>query len=135
VAVTRTELAWRAGLLAVALATVAACGPAPSTVPLATPEVSCSDTRFDPPPVLTCGAAVAVATTALPFLHPRIVSIEFAWGGWCPPWARCALIRTTDRGYVIFRFVSGDPLLVNVAIDEMTGAATVTDSEPLPSGG
>ena len=129
----RDELVWRAGLLAALVAIAAACGSAPSTVP-ATPEVSCSDTRFDPPPVPTCGAAVAVATTALPFLHPRIVSIEFAWGAWCPPGARC-LASMPTVGHVIFRFVSGEPLLVHVALDETTGAVTVTDSEPLPKGG
>jgi hypothetical protein len=121
-----------AAIAVVAIAT--ACGPAPSTVPLPTPEISCSETRFDPPPKLTCGAAVAAATTALPFLHPRIVRIEFDWGGWCPPNARCAATNPTFA-HVIFRFVSGDPLLVHVVIDEATGAVSVTESSPLPDGG
>lgn len=117
------------------LAVAAACGPAPSTMPVPTPEISCSESHFDPPPTLTCAGAIAAATTVLPFFHPRITRIEFDWGGWCPTWARCAFNGTTDRGHVIFRFVSGDPLLVNVAIDELTGATSVIDSEPLPSGG
>jgi hypothetical protein len=47
--------------VAAVVAIATACGPAPSTVPLPTPEISCSETRFDPPPKLTCGAAVAAA--------------------------------------------------------------------------
>ncbi|MEW5990732.1 MAG: hypothetical protein AB1736_05215 [Chloroflexota bacterium] len=132
--VARGDFGWSTGLLVAVLAIAAACGPAPSTAALPTPEVSCSETRFNPPPVLTCAAGVAAAMTALPFLHPRIVSIEFAWGGWCPPGARC-LVSLPTVGHVIFRFVSGDPLLVQVTIDEVTGAVSVTDSQPLPDGG
>ena len=123
-----------AAVAVVAIAT--ACGPAPSTVAVPTPEVSCAQPRFDQPPTLTCAVAVAVATTVLPFLHPRVVSIEFGYGGWCPPNARCARVADTAiTGHVIFTFVSGDPLLVHVTLDEATGAVSVTASGPLPSGG
>jgi hypothetical protein len=135
----RSGPTWHARLIAaivsMALATAAACGPAPSTAPLPTPEVSCAQPRFDPPSTLTCAVAVAVATTVLPFLHPRLVSIEFGYGGWCPPNARCARVADTAiTGHVIFTFVSGDPLLVHVTLDEATGAVSVTASGPLPSG-
>ena len=84
-------------------------------------------------PVLTCENGVAAAMEGLPVDHLPIRAIEFQYGGWCPPGARCAMTRPT-LGYVVFRVEGRGPdLWVSVFVDE-SGNAAAGEIGPFPPG-
>jgi hypothetical protein len=130
--------------LAVSLALVttmgAGCAPAssaPSSPPpspsvVASPEVVCDTSQFQPPPSLTCGPAIAAALAVLAPAHPPIIREEFRWGGLCPPGAPCAP-PLGDAGIVIFDFASGPSVFVSVSAGA-GGVVTVSSPAPYPSG-
>ena len=129
----------RIALLAVVLA-VAGCGstpsaspsPTPSPTAVASPEVVCDSSQWQPPPTLTCPAAIAAAISALGPAHPPILRATFRWGGLCPPGAPCAP-STGDDGVVIFDLASGPPVFVYVNT-ATGGAAAASSPAPYPSG-
>lgn len=104
--------------------------PAPSAV--ASAEVVCDGSQFQPPPSLTCGPAIADALTMLAPGHPPIIREEFRWGGLCPPGAPCAP-PLGNAGIVIFDFASGSPVFVYVSA-EAGGVMAASSPAPYPSG-
>ena len=110
------------------------CGPAPLPNEVAGPVVSCDDpTRFTPLPTLTCEEAIAASTAALGLVHAPVIAMTFAYGAPCPPNWRCAL-PSPNHGFVIFRFVVGDPIYVTVSEQQGTGLVIAGEAQPLPSG-
>jgi hypothetical protein len=130
--------------LVISLATVAivvaGCAPTSSALssPLsspsavASPEVVCDGSQFQPPPSLTCGPAIAAALAALAPAHPPIIREEFRWGGLCPPGAPCAP-PLGNAGIVIFDFASGPSVFVSVSA-EAGGVVAASSPAPYPSG-
>ena len=81
---------------------------------------------------MTCENAIAAARALVGPDLAGPISIEFHWGGWCPPYARCAA-SGPNTGHVIFRVkVPGPDILVSVKADE-AGKVTASDLLPLPS--
>jgi hypothetical protein len=129
-------------LIAVALVAivVAGCGPtssAPSSPPpspssLASPEVVCDGSQFQPLPSLTCGPAIAAALRMLAPGHPPIIREEFRWGGLCPPGAPCAP-PLGNAGIVIVTFASGPSVFVYVSAGA-GGGVIASSPAPYPSG-
>jgi hypothetical protein len=119
---------------------VAACAPTSSALssPLsspsavASPEVVCDGSQFQPLPSLTCGPAIAAALAVLAPGHPPIIREEFRWGGLCPPGAPCAP-PLGDAGVVIVDFVSGPSVFVYVSADAGRVVAASSPA-PYPSG-
>lgn len=119
---------------------VAGCAPTSSALssPLsspsavASPEVVCDGSQFQPPPSLTCGPAIAAALAALAPGHHPIIREEFRWGGLCPPGAPCAP-PFGNAGIVIFDFKSGPSAFVHVSADAGRVVA-VSSPAPYPSG-
>lgn len=79
------------------------------------PGVSCDEMSAEPPFQLRCLDAVRTAAGVLPGDVDRVVSVEFYRGMPCPGDAGCPFAPL--RGYVIFRFGSREPLLVEVSRD------------------
>src|SRR5450756_684758 len=119
---------------------VAGCAPTSSALssPLsspsavASPEVVCDGSQFQPPPSLTCGPALAAALAVLTPAHPPIIREEFRWGGLCPPGAPCAP-PVGNAGIVIFDFANGPSVFVYVSA-EVGGVVTASSPAPYPSG-
>ena len=119
---------------------VAGCAPAssvpssppPSPSPLASPEVVCDGSQFQPPPSLTCGPAITAALAVLTSGYPPIIREEFRWGGLCPPGGRCP-VSGGDSGIVIFDFASGPSVFVYVSA-EAGGVVAASSPAPYPSG-
>ena len=119
---------------------VAGCAPTSSALssPLsspsavASPEVVCDGSQFQPPPSLTCGPAIAAALAVLAPAHPPIIREEFRWGGLCPPGAPCAP-PLGNAGIVIVDFASGPSAFVYVSAGA-GGAVTASSPAPYPSG-
>jgi hypothetical protein len=130
--------------LVISLATVAivvaGCAPTSSALssPLsspsavASPEVVCDGSQFQPPPSLTCGPAIAAALAALAPGHQPIIREEFRWGGLCPPGAPCAP-PLGNAGIVIFDFANGPSMFVYVSA-EVGGVVAASSPAPYPSG-
>ncbi len=104
--------------------------PSPSAV--ASPEVVCDGSQFQPPPSLTCGPAIAAALAALAPGHQPIIREEFRWGGLCPPGAPCAP-PLGNAGIVIFDFANGPSVFVYVSA-EAGRVAAASSPAPYPSG-
>ena len=119
---------------------VAGCAPTSSALssPLsspsavASPEVVCDGSQFQPPPSLTCGPAIAAALGMLAPGHPPIIREEFRWGGLCPPGAPCAP-PSGNAGVVIVDFVSGPSVFVYVSAGA-GGVVAASSPAPYPSG-
>jgi hypothetical protein len=119
---------------------VAGCAPTSSALssPLsspsavASPEVVCDGSQFQPPPSLTCGPAFAAALAVLAPGHPPIIREEFRWGGLCPPGAPCAP-PLGNAGIVIFDFANGPSVFVYVRA-EAGGVVAASSPAPYPSG-
>ena len=119
---------------------VAGCAPTSSALssPLsspsavASPEVVCDGSQFQPPPSLTCGPAIAAALAVLAPAHPPIIREEFRWGSLCPPGAPCAP-PLGDAGIVIVDFASGSSEFVYVSADA-GGVVAASSPAPYPSG-
>lgn len=80
---------------------------------------------------LTCENAVAAAKTVVG-PDPAVAYIEFAYGYFCPPNARCAMSQP-NTGHVIFHTKGRRPdILVSVKADA-AGKVTAFDQRPLPS--
>jgi hypothetical protein len=109
-----------------------ASSPLPSPSAVASPEVVCDGSQFQPPPSLTCGPAIAAALAVLGPGHPPIIREEFRWGGLCPPGAPCAP-PFGNAGIVIVDFVSGPSVFVYVSA-EAGGAVAASSPAPYPSG-
>jgi hypothetical protein len=103
---------------------------APSTV--ASPDVVCDGSHFQPPPSLTCGPAIAAALDVLAPGHLPIVHEEFRWGGLCPPGAPCAP-PLGDAGIVILDFAGGSSVFVYLSA-EAGDVVAVSSPAPYPSG-
>lgn len=69
----------------------------------------------------------------LPAFHAAIIGIEFSWGDWCPPNARCMAPRP-ERAHVIVHFAAGPPLLVRVTEDALTGIVSGEPAATFPPG-
>jgi hypothetical protein len=109
--------------------TVTATPPSPSPTPVVTPgpRVVCHEVQFQPPlqppPALTCDAAVEAALGALPADHPRIDTASFSWGHYCP--RGCPIVPAASEGFVVFEFTGSDPeVWVHVRADE-SGDVTI----------
>ncbi len=118
----------------------AAAAAASPTVVCATESPSWTAVGADGSPVpvavtLGCGQAVAAAR-ALVGPDPSVVSIEFAFGRWCPPGAICSAARP-NTGYVVFhRRVGLADLVVSVQSDasgNVSAEAAAPISSPSPS--
>jgi hypothetical protein len=103
-----------------------------SPSPVTSASVVCDTTQFQPPPALTCHAAIAAAESALAPGHPSIVHEEFRWGGLCPPGAPC-VPPMPGAGIVIVEFAAGPPVFVYVSTDA-AGVVAASAPEPYPSG-
>jgi hypothetical protein len=103
-----------AACMAAGVATLlAACAsPAPSISP--SPTTAISNISCEQPPqvtengaavkiVLECQPAVAAALSVVKEHRDDVERIEFHYGSYCPPGARC-LARAEDHGYVVFQF-------------------------------
>ena len=104
----------------------------PAHSAVASPEVVCDGSQFQPTPSLTCGPAVAAALAVLAPAHPPIIREEFRWGGLCPPGAPCAP-PLGDAGIVIVDFVRGPSVFVYVSADS-GGVVAASSPAPYPSG-
>jgi hypothetical protein len=130
---------------------VAACSSiAPSRSPLAgiAPEcasppsitsINAEGSQVPIPIVLTCDKAVSAAFAALPAtvggpFGGDITSIQFGFGGYCPPGERCPFSESGDRGFVVFGFRDGSSYLVVVEADQ-AGVVSVTELAPLSTTG
>ena len=126
--------------LATVAIVVAGCAPTSSALssPLsspsavASPEVVCDGSQFQPPPNLTCGPAVASALAVLTPAHPPIIREEFRWGGLCPPGEPCAP-PLGNAGIVIFDFANGPSVFVYVSAGA-GGVVAAGSPAPYPSG-
>ena len=65
------------------------------------PEITCQPPPDLVDPTLACASAVEAALAALPAGMSEITRIEFHFGPYCPIWARCARVPSTNDGYVI----------------------------------
>ena len=110
----------------------ASSSPPPSPSAVASPEVVCDQSQFQPTPSLTCGPAIAAALAVLAPAHPPIIREEFRWGGLCPPGAPCAP-PLGDAGIVIVDFVSGPSVFVYVSV-EAGGVVAASSPAPYPPG-
>jgi len=128
-------------LIAIALVAIVVAGcagsssvssPPPSPSSLASPEVVCDGSQFQPLPSLTCGPAIAAALAVLAPGHPPIIREEFRWGGLCPPGAPCAP-PLGNAGIVIVTFASGPSVFVYVSAGA-GGVVTASSPAPYPSG-
>jgi hypothetical protein len=128
-------------LIAVALVAIVGAGcagsssvssPPPSPSSLASPEVVCDGSQFQPLPSLTCGPAIAAALRMLAPGHPAIIGEEFRWGGLCPPGAPCAP-PLGNAGIVIVTFASGPSVFVYVSAGA-GGVVTASSPARYPSG-
>src|SRR5450759_5363895 len=115
-----------------AATTSAPSSPLPSPSAVASPEVVCDGSQFQPPASLTCGPAIAAALAVLAPAHPPIIREEFRWGGLCPPGAPCAP-PLGDAGIVIVDFASGSSEFVYVSADA-GGVVAASYPAPYPSG-
>jgi hypothetical protein len=106
--------------------------PLASVSAVASPEVVCDGSQFQPPPSLTCGPAIAAALAALAPTHPPIIREEFRWGGLCPPGAPCAP-PLGDAGIVIVDFAGGPSVFVYVSAGA-GGVVAAGSPAPYPSG-
>lgn len=118
-------------------------GGSPSVPPTASPSSVAADSPVagkvicgappvapTPPASLTCDRAVKAALTVIPAGH--ISSIRFAYGGYCPIWARCAWVPPTNA-YVVVAWSDRTPdVVVGVAVDE-GGNLTISGPEPVPT--
>lgn len=117
-----------------AIAGLAACGPAPTVTPAAEAKVTCPTGRFGEPPTMSCQEAVAAAAAKLPLGHDEITSVEMGYGFFCPTGRLTCQFPRPDSAYVIFKFETGEPILVSVKESSATGAVSVTEVGPLPTG-
>jgi hypothetical protein len=99
-------------------AATASFTPSPTPGPTgsaASPTIDCADPAdFDPPPELTCSAAVTAAREVLPAGAGTITTISFSYGAWCPPGRECGPVQPFG-GYVVFRFADGTATFVTVS--------------------
>jgi hypothetical protein len=126
------SLALVATVVAGCAAPSSSSSPPPSPSAVASPEVVCDGSQFQPPPSLTCGPAIAAALSILAPGHPPIIREEFRWGGLCPPGAPCAP-PLGNAGIVIFNFASGPSVFVSVSA-EAGGVVAASSPAPYPSG-
>jgi hypothetical protein len=125
----RLSLSLSLVLVLVLGAALVACAPA---APQATPTVAvdCDPATWDPPPILTCEAAVNAAAPKVQLQgRSPIVRITFRYGPWCPPNARCFVGPMPNLGYVQFKF---DDALGSVLVDVGVEAGRVLAGEPRP---
>ena len=118
---------------------VAGCGatvptPPPPSSPssIASPEVVCDSSQYEPTPSLTCAPAIAAALAMLHPGHPPIIREEFRWGGLCPADAPCAL-SLGNTGIVIVTFTSEPAVFIYVSA-EAGGVVATSSPAPYPSG-
>lgn len=111
---------WDCLAMAVALAACSAFVPPPP------PE--CDTARFDPPPTLTCEAAVTAALDSLPS-HGPIAALQFLSGSLCPPNARC-MPPDGSAGTVIITYGHGAQQSVYVRLEG--GRLVIEAAAPYP---
>lgn len=109
-------------VLFIALATPPPTLPQPSSSDK--PVVVCSSPPVAPSTTLTCDNAVETALSALPAGYPPIGRIEFSYGGYCPPSARCAYV-SPQYGIVIFRASAGGQDIFLRVVADATGTVSV----------
>jgi hypothetical protein len=85
----------------------------------APPQDPCAGVEVTGPPnaTLTCQAILGLARERLGFLAFVITSVTVGLGTPCPPTARCAP-PAGDRGFALFTFWIGDPVIVYVHPNE-----------------
>ena len=91
--------------------------------------VTCSDEAFDPPPTLTCEAAVSVARQQLLDVA-GVTALRFEYEI-CPPNARCIFVPGSV-GTVIATLAGGEEVSVFVSVDP-EGIAHAEEPQPIPS--
>lgn len=71
-----------------------------------------------PNPSLTCASAVHVALAVVPTVNPRYA--YFAYGGYCPPSARCAWVANRgELAHIVFHWTQDEPdIVVHVSVDD-----------------
>jgi hypothetical protein len=81
-----------------------------------------------------CGEAVTVAETRLGWLHwpvaSRVLRLSL-----CPPNARCRAPGPGEfHAWVIYEFITGDPVMIHVhlAAEDEAGPLVADEPEPLP---
>ena len=116
------------------IAGLAACGPAPTASPAAEAKVTCPTGHFGEPSTMSCQEAVAAAAARLPLGHDEVTSVEMGYGFFCPPGRLTCQGPRPDSAYVVFTFETGEPILVSVKESSATGAVSVTEVGPLPTG-
>lgn len=91
-----------------------------------TDPVTCSDEVLDPPPTLSCEAAVAAARQQLSAVG-GVTALRFEYEI-CPPNARCIFVNGA-MGVVLATLASGEELSVFVSVDP---EGIVRAEEPQP---
>lgn len=97
------------------IACVGGCGLAePTEIQVAVPRIECDNAQIDPPPVLTCEAAVEAAIRQVG--DPGAVDVAtFHYGRPCAPNERCAPM-TTQAGYVVIQLRDGQCAFVSLLV-------------------
>lgn len=94
--------------------------------------VTCEDPPVSPTTTLTCAGAVAAAVLALPSNHPAIEGIQFFYGAWCPPGARCGYV-SRQHGYVVFTTTSpASQLYIPVVASDGGTVTVIAGPAPFP---
>ena len=87
-----------------------------------------------PPPLLTCGAAVAAVSAALATAGGRVASAEFRYGNYCPARQGCAVPRR-DTGHVILELIDAPTIIATVELtDGVVHVAEIATKEALDEG-
>ncbi len=114
----------RAASLLIAAVALAGC-----SLFAVSPRAECDDPgQFQPPPTLSCDAAVDAALESLSS-HPPITALQFVYGVICPANARCGP-RAGNDGTVIITFGDGAQQSVVVWLDGTR--MTVEEPQPYP---
>ena len=95
------------------------------------PPPDCDAARFEPPPQLSCEAAVQAAADSLA-ASSKITAVSFQYGSLCPPNARC-LAAMGNAGTVIVTFADASQVFVFVHID--AGQLVVDEAKAYPPPG
>jgi len=83
---------------------LAACA-APTPSATAAPPIQCSSDGNVVGVALSCHAAIALATAALPYNHPPLMRVSFQLGPYCAYSSGCSVgARRGDIGYVVFQY-------------------------------
>lgn len=104
-----------------------------TTVRVSQVQDTCALPGYGVTTTLACDAALVAALDVVP-ADTSIVSLDFAYGGGCPPWVRCLPgLAITDAGHVVVHVASPGPDLWVVVVADETGVVTAATPVPFPA--